>query len=335
METITVIYLLDRYIEWVNNDDIQFLSNNTESKVEVISYIKILRTDIAEAEKRGYLSDNLDWAHTHEHGRILWEKLTSCALNAIESDSKGNSELFKFIKAATDFEDILYGLEDYYRDHTLHSLWVYFIGEYILREHIPEIARNLNWYLYNDIETESHLYSQGLISQAKNFEKEINKEVNKYKDAIWCIIALSHDLGYSLSKLEKLNEKALNVLAFLDMPNFRHIGYSMDIEHQHLMTQFLDLLSVDVRIVPSIPENEILVKCYRDDSTFWRLCRAVEKKQHGIYSSYLIYKLLDIFADTYIRGTGDEWGLNKDEIVYNIIRGDICKYRLKTAQDYG
>ncbi|MDO9338935.1 MAG: hypothetical protein Q7T72_00230, partial [Bacteroidales bacterium] len=182
---------------------------------------------------------------------------------------------------------------------------------------------NLNWHLFNDIETEK-TSSPSLLRQAKAKEKEIYKDVNKKKDAIWCIIALCHDLGYSLSKLEKLNEKALSVLKFFDMPNFRHIGYSMDIEHQHLMTQFLELMSFDIRIVPSSSsEEEILVKCYRDDSTFWRLCRAIEKKQHGVYSSYLLYKILGIFADTYVRGTADEWGLNNEEINYNIIRGDI------------
>lgn len=323
MSTISVVGLLEKYKGWVNNGEIQFLQNNPEGKVEVLSLVENLIKDISSASKKGELSVNLDWAYTHEDGRKLWEALASCSLNELDQDSKGNSELFNYIDAATSFEDILYGLEPYYRDHTLHSLWVYLIGEYILRDLIPDISNNLNWHLFNDIESENASYSPSLLKQAKAKEKEIYKDVNKKKDAIWCIIALCHDLGYSLSKLEKLNEKALSVLKFFDMPNFRHIGYSMDIEHQHLMTQFLELMSVDIRIVPSLSEKEILVKCYRDDSTFWSLCRAIEKKQHGVYSSYLLYKILGIFADTYVRGTADEWGLGREEIEYNIIRGDI------------
>ncbi|TAL71318.1 MAG: hypothetical protein EPN88_05740 [Bacteroidetes bacterium] len=323
MSTISVVGLLDKFKVWVKNGEIQFLKDDPEGEIEILAQIENLLLDIKLANKNGELSTNLDWAYANEHGRILWETLASCALNDIDQDSKGNSDLFNYMKAETSFEDILYGLEPYYRDHTLHSLWVYFIGEYILRELIPDISNNLNWHLINSIENEKASYSPTLLKQAKIVEKETYKEVNKKKDAIWCIIALCHDLGYSLSKLENLNEKALSVLKFYDMPNFRHIGYSMDIEHQHLMTQFLELMSFDIIIVPSLSEKEVIVKCYRDDSTFWRLCRAIEKKQHGIYSSYLLYKVLGIFADTYVRGTADEWGLNNEEINYNIIRGDI------------
>ncbi|MGA2407169.1 MAG: hypothetical protein ABSF81_10520 [Bacteroidales bacterium] len=323
MNNISVVGLLEKFEGWVKNKEIQFLKDNQDGQNEILGLVKNLISDIKSAQNKGELSANLDWAYTHKDGRQLWEMLASCALNSIDQDSKGNSELFKYIDAATNFEDILYGLEPYYRDHTLHSLWVYLIGEYILRELIPDIGQNLNWYLWNDIENENSSYSPALLKQARAKEKEIYKEVNKKKDAIWCIIALCHDLGYSLSKLEMLNEKALTVLKFFDMPNFRHIGYSMDIEHQHLMTQFLELMAFDIRLVPSLTEKEVLVKCYRDDSTFWRLCRALEKKQHGVYSSYLLYKILGIFADTYVRSTSDEWGLDNDEVNYNIIRGDI------------
>ncbi|MFC2152183.1 hypothetical protein ACFLSE_06605 [Bacteroidota bacterium] len=323
MEKITVVGLLKKYKNWITKDEIQFLHNNSEGKKEVLNIIEELILDISKANREGELSENLDWSDTHEKGRNLWEKLASCALNDLDQDSKGNSELFKFLDAATSFEDILYGLEPYYRDHTLHSLWVYFIGEYILRDLIPDISNDLNWHLFNDIETDQATYAPSLLKQAKKMEKEICAEVNKKKDAVWCLIALCHDLGYSLSKLDKLNNKALGVLKFFDMPNFNQIGYTLDIEQQHLITQFLELMSIDIRIVPSISEKDIYVKCYRDDSTFWRLCRALEKKQHGVYSSYLLYKILGIFADTFVRGYADEWGLNDLEVQYNIIRGDI------------
>jgi hypothetical protein len=191
--------------------------------------------------------------------------------------------------------------------------------------------------------------------------------MNKYKDAIWCIIALCHDLGYSLAKLKMLNESVQGVLEHFDVPDFRHIGYSLDIEHQYLVSQFLELMCMDVRIEPSeeyreelkkeekdwlskwdkvkdgkysknerkkklnllskqIPkdlENKISVKCYKDDSTYWRLSRALEKKEHGILSAYLIYKILGIFAESSVRGPAEKWGLDDNETQRNIIRGDI------------
>jgi len=324
MEKITVLGLFLKYKDWVKKGEIQFLSKNQNWQKDVISIVEELIWDFRKAtEKGGELSENLDWAETHEKGRELWGKLISCALNDIDKNSKGNSELLKFMEAATKFEDLLYGLEDYYRDHTLHSIWVYLIGEYILREKIPSIYNELNWYLYNDIEKEKSLYSPKLLKEAGQKEKDIYNNVNEKKDAIWCIIALCHDLGYSLAKLEKLNEKAEEVLKYFDIPRIKRIGFSLDIEHQPLITQFLELMAMDVRIVTSIDQKEVLLKCYRDDSTFWRLCRASEKMQHGILSSYLIYKMLGIFADTWVRGPAEEWGLENIEAEENIIRGDI------------
>ncbi len=324
MEKITILNLLIKYENWVRKGEIQFLKKDTIEQKEILKKIKPLISDFKEAtEKRGSLSENLDWHKTHEKGKDLWKELASRALNDIDQDSKGNLKLFEFLKAAARFEDCLYGLEQYYRDHILHLLWVYLIGEYILRDLLPNIYSNLNWYLFNDIERDKSDYSSKLLREAQKKENKLCESVNKHKDAIWCIMALCHDLGYSLTKLEKLNERVQDVLKYFDLPNFRRIGYSLDIEHQSLVSQFLESMAMEVRIVPSADQKEVLVKCYRDDSTYWRLCRAFEKKQHGILSAYLIYKILGIFADTWVRGSAEEWGLDDDESKDNIIRGDI------------
>ena len=328
MENLTVLSLLKNYEGWVSKGDIQFLEKGSKDQKNVLNILRELIIDFQTAtdkqqQGKGDISENLDWPITHSKGRALWEQLASCALYNIAKETKGNSALFEYVKAATEFEDLLYGLEEFYRDHTLHSLWVYLIGEHILRDLLPEMHSNLHWYLYNDIQRNSKDYSPELVQESKQMDKLLCKEVNKKRDAIWCIIALCHDLGYSLSKLEGLNEKVENVLKFFNIPNAQRVGYSLDIEHQYLVSQFLELMTMEVRIVPNLDENNILVKCYRDDSTYWKFCQALEKKQHGILSSYLIYKLLGIFADSYIRGTAVDWGLENEEAVENIIRGDI------------
>lgn len=330
----------------------------------------------------------------------------SASLRKIDPNSKGNSKLFGYLDNATKFEDLLYGLEPYYRDHTLHSLWVYLIGVKLMGKEglLEETADELNWYLFNDIEQGRKTYPYPpILRQWANFRKECFRiQLQGHREAVWCIMALCHDLGYSLSKLDKLNEKVLNVLEYFHVSNFNHVGYSLDIEHQYLIEQFLELMAMDVRIVagenyekiedefednPSaesffkkgkevkiwqVPLKEVLdripqeiaendnairlwemfkkslgdykeskghindsidvaksieentlVKCYRDDSTYWRLCKALERKEHGILSAYLIYKTLGIFADTSVRGSAEEWGLEDEEVIYNVIRGDI------------
>ncbi len=355
------------------------------------------------ASNKKDLSEYLDWHETHKWGRELWHELISAALYEIDPSSKGNSKIFEYLDAATEFEDLLYGLEPYYRDHTLHSLWVYLIGVKLMADggELHKISKDLNWYLFNDVEQgrDKDLHPKCLKEWTK-FKKELFQiQLQNYKDTVWCIMALCHDLGYSLAKLDKLNERVQKVLGFFDVSDFRHVGYSLEVEHQYLISQFLELMAMEVRIVPgenykSLRENihnkhndtkineeeletsfidnikkpqkdvkellesksiedldnfkfwdefgkilkddsenllaiakdieeETLVKCYRDDSTYWRLCKALERKEHGILSSYLIYKTLGIFADTSVRGSAEDWGLEDEEVIYNVIRGDI------------
>ena len=323
MKKLNVPQLLTNYKNWVEKGEIQFLPKDSPEQQKILSLLEDLKLDFDEASKKGSLSQHLDWREAHKKGVALWHNLASFALNNIDPNSKGNSELFTYLGAATEFEDLLYGLEPYYRDHTLHSIWVYLTGEHILRNDLPELHKNLFWYLFNDIEHDKNAHPPKLRTDSKKKEKELCEEVNKKRDAIYCVMALCHDLGYSIAKIDKLNEKVKNVLKHFDLPDFRRIGYSLDIEHHYIAAQFLELMSMDVRIIPSIDKKDVLIKPYRDDSTYWRSCRALEKKQHGILSSYLLYKILGIFADTAMRGSAEEWGLEDKEVIDNIIRGDI------------
>ncbi len=352
MERIELQELLDKYIDWVNGKDgepVQFIKT-ADSKKRIIDLVTRLKEEVKKAKQEGDLSQKLNWFKAHQIGVDLWTELTGGALNDIDTDSKGNNKLFEFLDEATKFEDLLYGLDVRYRDHTLHSLWVYFIGEYILRKQLPELRDNLNWYLYNDIEAyeEQYSYPTELVEFANNKKMELSNKVKEKRDAVWCITALCHDLGYSLEKLGKLNEKVKSVVTFFDISNVKETGYFLNVEHNHLAEQFLELMAIEVRIMPSEDykdleelnkklayktlskveykkklEEKIVIKCFRDDSTYWRLCRAFEKKEHGILSAYLIYKILGIFANTSVRGPAEEWGLEDEEVEDNIIRGDI------------
>lgn len=326
MENLTVVRLLDSYRRRVERGEVQFLQKGSidQNQSKVLALIQPLLVNLREAEgKPGGLSDNLDWYETHVQGRSLWEKLVGSALQGIDPEAKGDSELFRFAKAAADFEDLLYGMSRQYRDHTLHSLWVYFMGEHILRDHLPYVYQDLDWYVRNDVLRNNSSYPFKLLGEARDVEKKLLDKANKQKDAVWCLTALCHDLGYSLSQLHRLNENVEKVLMFLDLPGFTRIGYSFEVEHQYLGSQFLELMAGEIYIVPSPDEKVALIKNFREAGSYWRLCRALEKRQHGIYSSFIIYKLLDIFAEIWVRDPAEPWGLEEEEAVDNLLRGNI------------
>ena len=157
-----VTTLLDKYKGWVNAGVIQFLQEPKQQK-EVSTCIEelwpIMKRLEREKKNGGTQGEGQDWYKAHEKGSELWKMLAKYALRDIEPTAKGNATLYRFLKAATEFEDVLYGLEPHYRDHTLHSLWVYLIGEHILRKPLKDgpsdkciyLREKLNWYLYNDI----------------------------------------------------------------------------------------------------------------------------------------------------------------------------------------
>ncbi len=410
--------LLGNFRDSVEAGDVSFLKGEKckAHRETVLAAADMLKTEVEKVDEqkenaRGYTGSSgphppVDSYEMHREGVALWQALISAALLHIDPRTKGNSKLHEYLDDATKFEDLLYGLEEYYRDHTLHSLWVYLIGLDVMGDEtrLKPVADDLNWYVYNDVTAEEHI--DIMAKWGSLTEHFLNCKINEKQDAIWCIMALCHDLGYSITKLSKLNESVQNVLKHYDVSSISRVGYSLDIEHQYLVEQFLELMAMDVRIVPggddprgleketldtpngvalswidhwiadasmksvknkmyfkddkslykrltkAIKEElgatdparsadsiepsattakdwakslniSVLTKCYRDDSLYWRLCKALESKEHGVMSAYLLFKKMGIFADTYIRGSGEEWGLEDSEAIRNIICGDI------------
>lgn len=318
MQQITVPILLEAFERQVSLDRISFIARKTDLK-EVLDLVSELRKLVPEDDEE---EENFKWQACHKQGTKLWRLLTRLALKNIDDESKGNARLSDFLKAATKFEDGLYGLEDYYRDHTLHSLWVYLLGDYLLRDQLKVTYQDLDWYLWNDVDDEPNWAH--LKSKAREIELPLSKKVDEKKDAIWCITALCHDLGYSLSKLADINDRVEQVLKFFDLHGFDRVGYALKIEHQYLTKQFLELTVDDMRILPDPSEEDVVIKLFRDDSQYWRLCDSLERRDHGALSAFILYKLLGFFGDATLRGPAEEWGLDeKDEAIDTLIRGTI------------
>lgn len=101
----------------------------------------------------------------------------------------------KYIEAFTTFEDMLFGLNPNYRDHTLHSLWIYLFGhEFIISiggYETIKIASQHNITYFIENETKLVLWT------------DEQKGKPKHMEAMWGMISILHDLGYPIEGILK------------------------------------------------------------------------------------------------------------------------------------
>lgn len=99
----------------------------------------------------------------------------------------GVEKLYDYFLKYNNFEKMLYGGSEYYRDHMVHVFRVWIIGTDML---LREKAKFLNSIKISD-----------------------EFEINGYeKLSIWTIIALTHDLGYPLEKALQIIDKTKDMM---------------------------------------------------------------------------------------------------------------------------
>ena len=98
-----------------------------------------------------------------------------------------------YIDAFTVFEEMLFGLDQTYRDHTLHSLWVYLFGHQFIigmggYDKI-EIAGQMNITFFKDGQPKFVTGTHPI------------KGSKPHMEAMWGMIAILHDLGYPVEAI--------------------------------------------------------------------------------------------------------------------------------------
>jgi hypothetical protein len=181
--------------------------------------------------------------------RDLWKILFEAAMVYIDPDKQGYDNLFKYFDAFVEFEELIFASDKYYRDHTLHSMWVYFLGEYLY--HNPEFKSmltdfNISFRRYEKIrEYFSKLESKDLFYDFLLMLNDVN-EILEYDDAIRCVTALAHDLGYPLERIKNINESIKNILPYFHITRFGAFSFQFDNVQQFYIENLLDLISCDI-----------------------------------------------------------------------------------------
>lgn len=239
MINIDETFILDFYLKEIETDNIIFLKGKDKNKEKIKTLVTSLKTAESMNEKISITKD-------------LWKALFEASMSFIDPDKDGYDKLFKYFDNYVEFEELIFASDSFYRDHTLHSLWVYFLGDYILKEpSFKDLTSRINNFIN---------YSRSILSQLKSFSKPelfepliklfedlISSE--KYNESIFCVSALTHDLGYPLKKIDKINNSIGKILPSFAIGNYDKFNFDFSVVDQNYIHDFLKILSTDFNMM--------------------------------------------------------------------------------------
>ncbi len=223
------------YLECLANDDIRFLQGKTELKSDIIQLIEKLSVE-------SKINNKIQIA------AVLWKKLFEAAMSFISSNKKGYDKIFDYFDSYVEFEELIFASDSFYRDHTLHCLWVYFLGEYLYKNAEfsvlckMEREKSKSYKMLAKLPDSLKLVKGGNAKALTNVLK-ILEDSECLKDSVRCISALSHDLGYPLKKFEKINKSMNKVLPYFAIHNFDNFSFEYENIQQEFVNSFIDFIA--------------------------------------------------------------------------------------------
>jgi hypothetical protein len=233
MDIIDEKKVLDFYLDEIKKDSIAFLRNKPWYKEDISKEIINLREE-KEMHNKIKICKN------------LWKLLFEASMSFIDTDRRGYDDLFEYFDEYVNFEELIFASDSFYRDHTMHCLWVYFLGEYIYKneefkpffykygkknEHMWKICDFLRKGNHKDI-FKSFIDLQDLISEFEDLN-----------DSMRCLEALTHDLGYPIKKINSINKNIKNILPHFGIKNYSEFDFSYSDIHDNLIKDFINFIS--------------------------------------------------------------------------------------------
>jgi hypothetical protein len=230
--------VLDYYLQLIADDEVEFLVGRESSKTAIIGCITALKEADAIHQKI-------------EVAKKLWKLLFEASMSFIDKDKHGYDGLFSYFDEFVDFEELIFASDSFYRDHTIHCLWVYFLGEYLYRH--EEFS-----FFFQDM-MEDYKRAASIIKQFINVDLldkegtvagvvESFAQQDKCQGAIRCVTALAHDLGYPLKKIQKINKSIATVLPHFSIENYQEFKFTYSTSQLPFIEKFLEFISMDFSI---------------------------------------------------------------------------------------
>ncbi len=251
------------YLEQMEKDEIVFLQGKDDLKAAI-------RESLEKLIEESKMNNKIQIAV------VLWKKLFEAAMSYLSPNKKGYDKIFNYFDSYVEFEELIFASDSFYRDHTLHCLWVYFLGEYLHRKKDFSILYKLEQE-YEDGFKMIETLAESLSILEKTEFKMLKRILERYEasksmeESARCIAALTHDLGYPLKKIEKINKAMNKVLPYFAIHNFDNFSFEYENIQQEFVNQFIDFLSrrINISISPktslSDEADEALKKLFKVD----------------------------------------------------------------------
>lgn len=231
--------VLGFYLEQMKEDNISFLQGRDGFKKDISKEINLLLE-----EEDMHIKINI--------AKNLWKLLFEAAMSYLDPDKRGYDDIFAYFDEYVSFEELIFASDAFYRDHTLHCLWVYFLGEYIRKsEDYKDILIDEYSEMYNVLEDMNKVFSQSKHKEVFvdfKYVLDIIRDIVNNKESVWCISALTHDLGYPIKKIEKINKSIQKILPYFHVKKHSEFDFNYTDVQQSFMNDFIDLMCYQIKI---------------------------------------------------------------------------------------
>jgi hypothetical protein len=319
--------VLDFYLMQMEQGNIQFLQGSEKVKERIKENVEQLKYAVD-------MHDKIQIA------KNLWKALFEASMSYIDPDRRGYDELFAYFDEYVNFEELIFASDSFYRDHTLHCLWVYFLGEYLKKaDKFNDLFSQLDSQIRNIVHLSDILKQSSIapsLQELFGFTSQL--DVLKYDDSVWCISALTHDLGYPIKKVYKINHCIGKVLPYFALQNYNEFNFSYSSSQQEYIKSFIKFMTISISVtsvenkkvqpllskifitdekenliginekelaILSQEEIELLVDGFNfksnileDVSLRLQYFNDFEQYQHGIMSAFLLMKTIKAFSNT-------------------------------------
>lgn len=250
------------------------------------------------------LLKNLEIHEQKETLKLIWKDLVANAIIYLklkdirekhhDDGDYGIDELALFFEEYCDFEKLLYGSSDYYRDHVSHVFKVFLLGEYLVRN-------NLGGFSAIDV-FDDKLSIRENQTASNNYKDEGEEEPKTYrisdeeKEAMWCVVSLTHDLGYPTEIMHKIPEQMRKMLRTFNID----VSYNASQQSQIYNDYILKLLSSDLQNhnIKEEADNEVVYYTTHTQSKYYsKYSRSLGKWDHGVETCILLAKTLVYFLE--------------------------------------